>query len=382
MDKDGTITITNSHSHLVKPIVASKVWKDNEDNDGKRPGSVKITLFADGVEQETKEATEASGWKVTFENYPVNREGKVGEAINYTVREKDAEVYEEDDVTNVPEGYTQIVSGTTITNTHDPITISYKVTKNWEDFENNDGKRPDYITVRLVGKVGDTVVQEKELKVYEINEGFENEPWTYAFTNLPKYYNKQLIQYTLTEDNVDLYDTEKITQVSTTEETTTIENTITNTHDKIPYNKNGEITVNKYWYDENDKYKKRPGSITVNLLAFEEVVATAELSEENSCGNGCWTYTFRNLPMYMIKDGEVGVEIKYSIQEIAVDDYETRIDGFDIYNTYIGEEPEITPPDTGVMVTKQNNNNVLFEMIVSLLATSYTVVVLRKQNEQ
>ncbi|MBR4693316.1 MAG: Cna B-type domain-containing protein [Bacilli bacterium] len=363
---DGTITLTNSHSHLLKDIVASKAWDDNDDNDGKRPGSVKITLYADGVEQETLEATEDTQWKVTFKDYPVNREGKVGEPIEYTVAETDE---------NIPEGYEPSVDGYTITNSHEPATITYKVTKNWEDFDNNDGKRPDFITVRLVGKVGDTVVKEEVMDVYEINAGFENEPWTYAFTNLPKYYNKELVQYTLTEDKVDLYETEKITFVENTEETTEITNEITNSHDKIPYNENGEITVNKYWYDENDKYKKRPGSITVNLLAFDEVVATAELSEAND-----WTFTFENLPKYMIKDGEVGVEIVYSIQEVAVPFYQTEIEGFDITNTYNGPVPEITPPNTGVAMTKENGN-ILFEMILTLLATSYTVVVLRKVNE-
>ena len=365
---DGTVTITNKHELTTIDFTATKVWSDNEDNDGKRPESVEITLYADGVEKETKTATADKNWQVTFEGLVKYAEGEVGREIVYTVAEKEE---------NIPEGYTPNVTGNTITNTHEPLTISYKVTKNWEDFDNNDGKRPDHITVRLVGKVGDTVVTEEVKDVYEINEGFEDEPWTYAFTNLPKYFNKELVQYTLTEDEVDLYETDKITFVENKEDTTEITNEITNTHDKIPYNEDGTITVNKYWYDENDKYKKRPGSITVNLLADGEIYASAELTAENE-----WTYTFEHLPKYTIRDGEVGCEIVYSIEEVAVEFYETTIDGFDIHNTYNGPVPEITPPPTGVMMKKSGrNNNVLFEMILTLLATSYTVVVARK-NEQ
>ncbi|MBP5678850.1 MAG: Cna B-type domain-containing protein [Bacilli bacterium] len=362
--EDGTITLTNSHSHLLKDIEASKSWADDNDNDGKRPGSVKITLFADGVEQETLEATAESEWKVTFKDYPVYREHKVGEEIEYTVQELDE---------NIPDGYEPTVDGYTITNTHENATITYKVTKNWEDFDNNDGKRPDHITVHLVGKVGEEVVITRDMDVYEDEYG----NWTYTFDNLQKYYQKSLIQYTLTEDGVDLYETQTITQLKNEEDTEALENTITNTHDKIPYNEDGTITVNKYWYDENDKYKKRPGSITVNLLADDEIVATGELNEENG-----WSYTFENLPKYTIRDGEVGCEIVYSIEEVAVEFYETEIDGFDIYNTYNGPVPEITPPPTGVITKKPGrNNNVLFKMIISLLTASYTIVV-RRKNEQ
>jgi len=365
---DGVVTITNNHELTTIDLTATKSWDDNEDNDGKRPEKVLITLYADGVEQETKEATEGSDWKVTFEGLVKYAKGEIGREIVYTVAEKED---------NIPEGYTPSVTGNTITNTHEALKITYKVTKDWHDFDNNDGKRPDHITVRLVGKVGDTVVTEKVKDVYEINEGFENEPWTYAFTDLPKYYNKELVQYTITEDNVDLYETQEIEQVTITEEKSAYENTITNTHSKIPYNETGTITVNKYWYDENDKYKKRPGSITVNLLADGEIYQTAELTAENG-----WTVTFENLPMYTIRDGEVGCEIVYSIQEVAVENYETTIDGFDITNTYNGPVPEITPPNTGVAMTKRTDNNVLFEMIVTALAASYTIVVARRANEQ
>ena len=367
--EDGVIAITNSHTPELKDIIATKAWEDNEDNDGLRPESVTIALMVGEEQLETAVATPETNWQVTFKDYPVYENG---EEIEYTVTEL-----------NVDSNYemTDVSVENVITNTHEPATITYKVTKNWEDFDNNDGKRPESITVNITGTITEG---EESIIVYSDSKTItENEDglWTYSFENLPKYKDKQLIQYTITEDNVDLYTTQEIRDIETTKETTTIENEITNVHDKIPYNETGEITVNKYWYDENDKYKKRPGSITVNLLADDEIIATAELNKDNG-----WSYTFTGLDKYTIKDGEVGVEIKYSIQEVAVENYKTTIKGFDITNTYNGPVPEITPPNTGVMMkpkTKRNskNNSVLFEMIATLLTTSYTIVVARK-NEQ
>ena len=80
----------------------------------------------------------------------------------------------------------------------------------------------------------------------------------------------------------------------------------------------------------------------------------------------------------MYKDGIVA---EYSIDELDVEYYESIINGFEITNKYNGPIPEITPPNTGVkMVKATKNNNVLIQMIITLLTTSYTIVVLKKSN--
>ena len=356
-NEDESVTITNKHVPELKDIIARKNWDDNDDNDGKRPVSVEITLFAGENELETLTATADTNWEVTFKDYPVYENGN---EIEYTVKELVVDSNYE--MTDVSADYV-------ITNTHQPMTITYTVIKNWEDFDNNDGVRPDHITVHLVGKVGVETVVTRDIDVYEAEDG----TWSYKFEDLPKYSDKSLIQYTITEDEVQLYTTQEIETIENTEETTDIENTIVNSHDKIPYNEDGMITVNKYWDDENNKYEKRPESITINLLADGEVVASAELDEDTG-----WTYTFEHLPKYTIRDGVVGVEIVYTIEEVEVEYYETTYDGFDIYNKYNGPVPEITPPPTGVMMDRQGNNNVLFEMIISMITAAYALVALRK----
>ena len=51
-----------------------KVWKDNDNQDGKRPNSITVRLYADGVEVDSKEIKKAflsNEWNpVVFENLP------------------------------------------------------------------------------------------------------------------------------------------------------------------------------------------------------------------------------------------------------------------------------------------------------------------------
>lgn len=91
------------------------------------------------------------------------------------------------------------------------------------------------------------------------------------------------------------------------------------------------ITVKKIWNDEDDKDGKRPGKITVHLLANGVVVKTVTISGSE------WTYTFTNLPKY-----DNGSLIKYSVDEESVEGYNSSISSsnntFTITNTHIPEE--------------------------------------------
>ena len=91
------------------------------------------------------------------------------------------------------------------------------------------------------------------------------------------------------------------------------------------------ITVKKIWNDKNDKDGKRPGKITVHLLANGVVVKTVTIRGSE------WTYTFTNLPKY-----DNGSLIKYSVNEESVEGYNSSISSsnntFTITNTHIPEE--------------------------------------------
>ncbi len=89
---------------------------------------------------------------------------------------------------------------TTLTNTHTPELTSITGTKTWKDADNQDGKRPESITVNLFA-------DGTKLKSQSVSADADGN-WSYSFTDLPKYANGQEITYTVTEDAVDGYTTE------------------------------------------------------------------------------------------------------------------------------------------------------------------------------
>ena len=92
------------------------------------------------------------------------------------------------------------------------------------------------------------------------------------------------------------------------------------------------IYVVKKWDDKNNAAKKRPDSVTIELLSGSEVVAAAKLCESNG-----WSHTFTGVS----KDGN------YSVRETSVADYKANYsgdtaNGFVVTNTYNGENLPLT----------------------------------------
>ena len=83
-------------------------------------------------------------------------------------------------------------NGYVITNTYIPETTSVKVEKIWEDENNQDGIRPNEITVDLL-KDG---TEYDNIKLNNANS------WKHTFENLPKYENGTEIEYTVQESEV------------------------------------------------------------------------------------------------------------------------------------------------------------------------------------
>ena len=309
--KDG-LTITNTHTPEVRSITVDKVWDDANNQDGKRPESILITLYANGEEQTTKELT-ADNWSYTFEDLPKYENGK---EITYTVSE------------SVVDGYTltsnEMVGDTiTLTNSYTPEVTSKTVNKFWKDNNNQDGIRPESVTIGLYN--GDRLVETVELNAFN--------GWTYDFTNLPKYENGKEIVYIAREENVpDGY------EVSYSDDTYTI----TNTHNTYTTKK----TVTKIWDDENNIEGFRPNSITVELLDNNnEVVDYAILSESNN-----WTHTFTNLSL-----NADGKEIKYTVREKEVPEGYTV--SYDQDNLTITNEREVTMTEKTITKIWDDNNN-------------------------
>ena len=312
----------NTYTPAKTEVPVKKVWKDENNQDGKRPSSVTVKLLADGQDTgKTLELTEANGWAGSFTNLDAD---KGGTPIKYTVVEVTVNGYTSE-VTG------DAASGFTITNSYSPETVDVKATKNWEDANNQDGKRPTKITINLLA-------DGKKVDSKEVQAAADG-TWTVEFTKLAKYKAGKEIKYTVTEEAVAEY------------ESTITDFTITNKY--AP--KEIDYKVTKVWNDANNQDGKRPESVTVQLykkvgnadpVAVEGKKLTLTAKEKTD--DNTWVASFTNLPQY-----EAGKEITYSIKEVDVPaGYESSVTGQVVTNTY---NPE-TVVLSGTKVWKDNNN--------------------------
>ncbi len=303
-DASKGFVITNSHTPETISISGSKTWDDANDQDGKRPESITVSLLADGSKVSEKEVTASDNWTWTFENLPKYKDGKL---VNYSIQEE-----------AVP-GYTPSYSGYDITNSYTPGKVVIPVTKSWQDNNDQDGLRPQSVTVKLLADGKDTG------KTLILSEG---NGWSGTFTELDKYQNGQEVVYTIEEVEVNGYST-----VVTGDASTGF--TVTNSHTPATT----EVSGSKTWDDKEDQDGKRPDSITIRLYANGEQVDDVTVTAEND-----WKWSFTNLPEY-----ENGSKISYTITEDAVPGYTSVVNGYNVTNSY-------TPGKTSVTVTKTWND--------------------------
>ncbi len=164
-----------------KVIPVEKVWEDNNDEFKNRPDSVTVKLFLNGEDLKNSITLSAeNNWKGEFKNLPESEE----DILQYSVKEDPEQIkgYEKGVVTENDQ------DGFTVTNSTEFITIEGK--KTWIH-DGNTGTLPTTVTVTLNenGKTTDKVVTGDKWK----------------FEKLPKYKNKEEVNYTLTEAPVENY---------------------------------------------------------------------------------------------------------------------------------------------------------------------------------
>lgn len=289
-------TLTNAKTIDTVTKTVSKVWDDNNNQDGLRPTAITVILTGDDGSRRVKSVTATENWTVTFENLPKNKNH--GQNIQYTVSEAFVSGY--------TEAITQNGDNYTITNTHTPASSEFFVTKIWKDNGNNDGMRPDEITVTAHGSDG---------RSYTKKLNADNQ-WSVMFSNLPKYADGKVIEYSLTEESVPGY-TSSITRNGKSF-------VLINTH--VDETKN--ITITKAWNDGNNQDGLRPKTITAVVNGSDGSARFVQLFEGQN-----WATNLNNLPKY-----KNGTEIQYTVKENAIPGYETEIkqtgDSYAITNSH------------------------------------------------
>ncbi len=179
-------TSNNKTNVYSTEVNVTKVWNDSDDQDGIRPNNVTIQLLADGVKVNETMLNATKGWKFTFGNLPVYKEGQ---KIVYSIEELDVAGYTKE-ITNVGNNYT-------VTNTHEVNLTEINVTKVWNDENDYDHIRPNNVTVYLLAdgvKVNETMLN-------------ATKGWKFTFGNLPVNKNGLAINYTIVELAVEDYNT-------------------------------------------------------------------------------------------------------------------------------------------------------------------------------
>ena len=356
-----SITLTNTFKNVVS-VSASKTWNDNNDQDGKRPASVTVTLYrkladqsaTEGIDYTTetgvkyeKVAADAegtlltnpavlvstnsndktAGWTTqTWEKLP-KKWGMVSGSAE-ALANTDIEYLVTENVT-YDEGYeyTENVatSGTNFIfqNSYTPKTKKIQVTKTWSDNDDQDGKRPTSVNVYLKAEVGNEAITDtigiSNPKTITAAPG-ETNKWVInaaKWENLPVYYNGQEITYTVSEATVPDYNTDPISAPAYDETNKIWKVEITNRHTPGIV----EITATKKWNDASNEYGYRPTSINFQLykkVGTSEPEAVADgyrtLEAKDYSGKDEWQVKWTGLPEY-----EDGQEIQYSVKEVKID---------------------------------------------------------------
>ena len=216
----------------------------------------------------------------------------------------------------------------------------------WNDANNQDGVRPESVTLKLVAEVG-----EKDMSQDAVFDDFGewtktvtsgDGTWTTVWENLPRFTTgNEQITYSIVEVNAE---GGEITQGNSLDDNYTVDAynafgdgymTVTNTHTPATVN----ITINKDWVDNNNQDGIRPESVTGSLYQAE---GGSYVKVQDFVINDTNTTTIEDLPKYV-----KGSLIQYYITENVVNGYTVAAD-VAAENTYyaVGNDNEITLTNT------------------------------------
>ena len=323
-DGEAKVEFTNNYKMWRGDIDIAKVWNDDHNRDGKRPGTITFTVTADhnpGGEGWTQQGdswtrTVSFGGKPddviwyspddpTIAGLPIY--GLDGKLITYTITEEVPDEYtgspEKVEVVIDEDGYVYEVD---FFNAYKPKTGSVTVNKVWDDEDNKAGMRREttvylYADGLLVGEVTEGLVTTtdgevkkwSDLPVYTADgtDGDVKIVYSVAEAAIPG--------YTPSYDREDVELTEG--------ESATIE--ITNSYEP----EYRGLTVTKRWEDDNNADGFRPDSIKIDVKAvYADGSGAANVFEDGTTDTltitlepDSWSYSFGDTDLPKEHDGKL-----------------------------------------------------------------------------
>ena len=318
---DDGFVVTYSHEIAKVSATANVTWDDAENQDGIRPASVSLQLKSkvEGGEavnvgdNVTVKADADGNWTKTWTDLPKYNAGKV---IEYTVEES-----------GLPEGYTitttkdEETGAITLKNSYTPKGVDIAVSVNWNDADNQDGLRPEFVEAELYA--GDASTG-KKVKLTADNE------WKATFEGLAVNKNGKPIEYSLVSTKAEGY------EIKTTGSAT--EGLVLNYTHAV---KTVDVKATVVWADGNNRDGVRPETVSLQLKADGENLGDVITVNEKSKWTKTWTGLQKN------RTGKVGEAIVYTAEVTGLpESYETSVSGdaatgLVVTNTYIPATVEI-----------------------------------------
>lgn len=318
---DDGFVVTYSHEIAKVSATANVTWDDAENQDGIRPASVSLQLKSkvEGGEavnvgdNVTVKADADGNWTKTWTDLPKYNAGKV---IEYTVEES-----------GLPEGYTitttkdEETGAITLKNSYTPKGVDIAVSVNWNDADNQDGLRPEFVEAELYA--GDASTG-KKVKLTADNE------WKATFEGLAVNKNGKPIEYSLVSTKAEGY------EIKTTGSAT--EGLVLNYTHAV---KTVDVKATVVWADGNNRDGVRPETVSLQLKADGENLGDVITVNEKSK----WTKTWTGLGKY-----KAGKEVVYTVEVVGLkggeDGYTAEITGdagtgFTITATHVPAVAEI-----------------------------------------
>lgn len=267
---------TLHHEPETTSATAVVVWADSNNQDGKRPASMFVQLYADNVPLADKYVllSEANAWGYTWEGLYKYADG--GREVVYTAH-----------VTSTLVDYTAATTGMTIEMTYVPSSTTITAFATWQDGNDVDGLRPETLTVELYA---DGVATGNRQALSPTNG------WTTAWKGYPIYNAGSRIEYTFQVVGIPTgYDT----TYNGIYDTSGLSVVLTHARTLAP------VTVTLEWDDQNDIALARPSRVKVMLYAdgtpLPEQTAILDAA-------GSWEHIFDELPVYR----DSGTAIRYT----------------------------------------------------------------------